>query len=1555
MVAAELSLAEAQELIVGWQPRVAVAASNSHRSTVLSGDPAALTDLVNALQQRGRFCRWVDVDVASHSPQMDALRADLKDTLDGLRPSAATIPMYSTVTGELLGESALDEAYWVENLCSPVRFSAAVRRLLDLGRDTFLEVSPHPILLSAVREDADDLGRAGTLLPSMRRDDPDRATMLASLGTLYTRGQPVAWEQLHPGGGRCGAAPTYPWQHDRFWLDPTPTTNAPARPAPSDQPVWRGPLRSSVQPHTVFSEIDVGVELMPVLVDHRVHGSVIIPAATLLKLVSEATVRAFGAARRPLRDVVFLRSLVLDGAQRRTVQLVLQGDPPGPVLFECYGLEPGTSGSSGWSLLASGTVDTGEPDAGDDERPLPETIQSRCPEPISGPSFYRLLAEHGLQYGPGFQAVTEIWRRDGEAIARLAPPVAGSSMLDADDMDAPVLDACFQVLAATVPARNGQSGDTYLPVGVSELRNRGTSLEGVWCHAVLRAGPDPEPDIIEGDVFLLREDGQVAVAVRGLRLQRIPDATPATGATDLRDRLYELRWQPATLGAVDQDAPSRPIEAGSWLIFSDGDTTSDTLRRLLEQHSQTCVLVEPGADFAHLGPDSYGLDPAQPQHFRRLLEEAFGATRPPCRGVVHLWNLMAAAPAETSTESLESARALGTASVLHLVQALTLSGWPDTPRLWLVTRGAQAVGIDIDAVSIAQAPLWGMGRSIDHEHPELRCSRIDLSLGGGPDELHALVEELHADTPEADVALRGSRRYVARLARSEDADDAAVRKPARPAAPTQLPAPDRDMTFRMEYPQPGGLDDIRALAAIRRPPGPEEVEIRVHATGLNFIDAMRALGVYPGQDDGPVRVGIECAGTVTAAGDSVDSFQVGDAVIALAMEGVGSFVTTRASLVAAKPAQLSFEAAATIPIAFLTAYYALHEQARLRGGERVLIHSAAGGVGLAAIEVARWLDAAVYATAGTAEKRDHLRALGVEHVCDSRSLAFADEVLTATGGEGVDVVLNSLTGEAIAKGLAALRPYGRFLEIGKRDIYGHGRLRLWQLRHNASYIVVDLAQLIVDRPAYVGALLRDIVARIEHGTLRPLPVRTFPVAETAAAIRCLAQGKHIGKVVVSVHEQAPPAVEPARLPARFAAEATYLITGGLGGIGRAVATWMAEQGAKHLVLMGRGPASKSGQETVDALRAEGTEVVVARGDVTRADQLAAVFQSISASMPPLRGVVHAAGILDDGILARLDARRLGDVMAPKVEGAWNLHTLTRDAALDFFVLFSSAASLLGSPGQSHYAAANAFLDALAWQRRAEGRPALSINWGPWAQVGLATQPEQRRHLTRHGFEAMPVADGVRTLSHLLGLSATQVAVMGVDWARWRSESRQGLNPPLITDLLRVPVGKPAVGDANGREESLNDLLRRADPQERRRLLESYLRDHVAGKLGLTPERLDIQSPLNHLGVDSLIAVELRTQIERDLGIVVPVVQLLDGPSVAALADRISSAGPAQADPTVAADARATRPNGAPGPKAVDVAGSRWLDLLTQLPEIPEDDVDELLREVLAAREGRDEG
>jgi acyl transferase domain-containing protein/acyl carrier protein len=1501
MISAELSRAEADELIAGHEGDVAVAASNSARSTVLSGDSNVLSELMSEIQRRDRFCRWVDVDVASHSPRMDALRADLSAALTGLRPSAPTTPMYSTVTGEPIEGATLDGAYWVENLCSQVRFSAAAQQLLEQDYAIFLEVSPHPVLLSALREDADDIGRSCTLVPSMRRDKGGRDTVLASLGALYASGQSVAWDRLHPRDGRLVSVPTYPWQRERFWLD-TAAPNTSTRPVADESP-WRGPIRSSAQPNTVLCEIDVSTDLLPILSDHRVHGSVVVPGATLLELVVAGTARALGTPRRMPRDVAFHRSLVLDGAQPRTVQLVLRGEPSGPTPFELQGMDSAASGTPAWSLLASGAMVTDEPD-GDTAPHHPEDIQNRCTETISGTSFYSRLAEHGLEYGPAFKKVTDVWRRDGEAIARLVPGEAGG-------IDAALLDGCFQVLAATLPTSNGHSHDTYLPVGVADLRVGQMSPDGVWCHARLRDGSGSEPHSVDGDVFLLDRSGKVLTAVRGLRLKRISDLAPSTTRADARDDLFVPRWEAARLPASERDS----AEAGSWLILGDGGTTTDTTRKLLEQRSQTCVLVEPGVDFARLGPDHYRLDPAQPQHFRRLLD----SLRAPLQGVVHLWSLM---------DSLESARFLGPTSLLHLVQALTTTP-SHTPRLWLVTRHAQPVEADADVVSIAQAPVWGMGRSIDHEHPELRCSRVDLPIQEQPDDLEAFVQELLANASDTDVAFRGRRRYVARLTPF--------------VAESVTAQAQAGSIFRMEYSRPGVLDDIDTRVAARRPPGPAEVEIQVHATGLNFIDVMRALGVYPGQEGGPTQVGVECSGVVTAVGVDVQDVRVGDAVIAVAADGVGSFVTTLACLVTPKPVQLSFEEAATIPIAFLTAYYALHEQARLRRGERVLIHSAAGGVGLAAVEVARWLNATVLTTAGTPEKRDHLHGLGIEHVFDSRSLGFADEVLAATGGDGVDVVLNSLTGEALSHGLEALSPYGRFVEIGKTDIYGQGRLRLWQLRNNASYIVIDLAQLITDRPAYVGALLRDIVAHLEQGAFRPLPVRAFPATKTAAALRTLAQGRQIGKVVVSVHGRETPAVHHEQLPAQFEPEATYLITGGLGGIGRATASWMIERGAKHVVLLGRGPASEAGQQAIEDLRSKGSEVVFARGDVTQADQLASVLDSISATMPPLRGVVHAAGILDDGILARLDDRWLREVMAPKVEGAWNLHSLTRDAALDFFVLFSSAAALLGSPGQAHYAAGNAFLDALAWYRRAEGRPALSINWGPWAEVGLVRRPEQQRNLSRHGMTPIPVADGVQTLSRLFRSSATQVAVLRWDAARWQSS---GSTPSLIADLL----GAPTVSDPPGRGDNLRDVVLRADAAERLWLLESYLREQAAGKLGLAPSRVDVESPLHQLGVDSLVAVELRAQIERDLGIVVPVVRLLDGPSVTGLAAwLVEQLSGTDANP------RPVETNGAPTINGTDGADGEWLDVLRRLPDISDDDVDALLRDVLAAREGQDDG
>src|SRR6201991_3400817 len=431
--------------------------------------------------------------------------------------------------------------------CAP-----AARQLFEQGYGVFLEVSPHPVLLSALSEDADDLGRARTLVPSMRRDQGGRDTVLAALGALYAGGQSVGWAGLHPRGGRLVSAPTYPWQRERVWLD-TAAPHTSAQPLAGESP-WRGPIRSSAQPNTVLCEIDVGTDLLPILNDHRVHGSVVVPGATLLDLVVAGTERALGTPRRMPRDVSFHRSLVLDGAQPRTVQLVLREEPSGRASFDLQGMDSAATGTQTWSLLANGMMVAGEPDVDTAPHP-PEDIQKRCAEKISATAFYSRLAQHGLEYGPAFQKVTDVWRRDGEAIARLAPGDAGG-------IDAALLDGCFQVLAATLPAGNGHSHDTYLPVGVADLRVGQMSPDGIWCHARLRDGSGSEPHTVDGDVFLLDRSGKVLTAARGLRLKRISRAGPSNTRADARDDIFVPRWEAAKLPASEQDSD----EAGSWLI-----------------------------------------------------------------------------------------------------------------------------------------------------------------------------------------------------------------------------------------------------------------------------------------------------------------------------------------------------------------------------------------------------------------------------------------------------------------------------------------------------------------------------------------------------------------------------------------------------------------------------------------------------------------------------------------------------------------------------------------------------------------------------------------------------------------------------------------------------------------------------------------------------------------------------------------------------------------------------------------------------------------------------
>jgi NADPH:quinone reductase-like Zn-dependent oxidoreductase/acyl carrier protein len=676
-------------------------------------------------------------------------------------------------------------------------------------------------------------------------------------------------------------------------------------------------------------------------------------------------------------------------------------------------------------------------------------------------------------------------------------------------------------------------------------------------------------------------------------------------------------------------------------------------------------------------------------------------------------------------------------------------------------------------------------------------------------------------------------------------------------------------TVQLTISERGLLDNLVLQPVTRRAPERDEVEIRVRATGLNFRDVLNALGMYPGEAG---LLGSECAGEIVAVGAGVTRWHVGDKVMALALGSFATYAITRAEFVVAKPQGLSFEAAATLPIAFLTAQYGLHELAHLKRGDRVLIHAAAGGVGLAAVQIAQRAGAEIFGTASP-DKQDYVRALGVPHVLNSRTLDFADEIKRLTNGEGVDVILNSLSGDFIAQSVSVLKPRGCFLEIGKRDIWSHEQLA--QTRPEAAYHVYDLGDVMRADPAAIQTLLRDLVQAIEQGDLKPLPQRVFTLDSAADAFRFMERAKHIGKIVVA---QQP---DRSTRPIDIRADGTYLITGGLGGLGLHAARWLVEQGARHLILIGRRGPSENAQMVIAELITGGAQVIVAQADVSQLDQLAAIMADIDPAVP-LRGIIHTAGVNDDGVLTQQTWERFVTVAAPKSVGAWNLHTLTqeRGETLDFFLLYSSISSVLGSVGQGNYAAANAYLDALAHLRQAQGLPALSINWGPWSDVGMfasLSAHDQQRRLAQ-GMQTISAGHGAQVLSRLLSADAAQLMALSIDWRKYDTAS------PLLAEIRRdlqpiesAPTAVPAA--------DVLIRLQAAPPNQRRAQLLGYARAQAIKVLGLSASHaIDPRQPLRELGLDSLMAVELRNALGAGLKRSLPATLLFDYPALDMLTD-----------------------------------------------------------------------
>jgi NADPH:quinone reductase-like Zn-dependent oxidoreductase/acyl carrier protein len=1070
------------------------------------------------------------------------------------------------------------------------------------------------------------------------------------------------------------------------------------------------------------------------------------------------------------------------------VQLQISVEPADPTGRRSLTLHSRAEGTpeAAWIRHATGVLGPACESLGFDLRAWPPRDASALP--LEG--FYTRLAEQGLRYGESdFQGLSGAWRQGRDLYAEVHLPEACAGEAGRFGLHPALLDAALHVLA----------------------------LEG-W-----------------------RDRVALPFAWGGVALH-------ATGAASLRVRLSPIDDQ-GTLSLAIADASGAPIAAISSLRLR--PASPDQVRGALASHPDSLYRVDwtaldaPGASegrWAVLGTDSLGLPAVALHPDLAALLAALDRGEPAPEALLVPFSPVAGEVAPAAHAAAGAALAL----LQTWLGEQRLAG----TRLVLLTRRAVAAGPDEDVVDLAHAPLWGLARTAQSEHPERPLQLLDLELDQPP--LAVLLAAVASAEPQ--IAVRHGGLLVPRLSRSRPADT--------------LAPPDGASAWHLAIAKTGTFEGLTLVAnpAATAPLAASQVRVAVRAAGVNFHDVLDVFAMTGDAGD----LGLEGAGVVTEVGDEVTDLAPGDRVMGLIPAAFGPLAIAERHTLVRMPVEWSFSQAAGIPAVFLTAYYALVELGRLQPGERVLVHAGAGGVGMAAIQLARHLGAEVFATASPG-KWDTLRDLGLDeaHIASSRSLEFEQKFLTATDGRGMDVVLDCLAREFVDASLRLLPRGGRFLEMGKTDIRDPAIVA-------AHHPGVDYQAFVLmeANPELLQQMLAELMDLFAGGVLRPLPVTAWDLRRAPEAFRFVGQARHVGKVVLTV-------------PQPLAAEGTVLITGGTGTLGARVARHLvAEHGVRHLLLTSRQGAGAAGAESLTGeLEAAGAQVTLAACDVADRDALASLLASVPAAHP-LTAVIHTAGVLDDGLLGALTPERLDRVLRPKVDAALHLHELTAELDLSSFVLFSSAAGVLGSPGQSNYAAGNTFVDALAHHRRRRGLPATSLAWGFWAErSGLTAKlgDADLSRLSRQGLAAMSSEHGLALLDATLRRPDPLLVPARFDAPALAAQADRLL--PMLRGLVHT-TSRRRVEAGAGVSATLKQRLAGLSAAEAEGALLELVRSETITVLRVAASAIQPDRPLKELGLDSLMALELRNRLGAVTGLPLPATLLFDHPTAAALAQKL---------------------------------------------------------------------
>jgi acyl transferase domain-containing protein/D-arabinose 1-dehydrogenase-like Zn-dependent alcohol dehydrogenase len=1397
-------------------PRVSVAAYNGP-NTVLSGPAEDLERLVATCADDDARCTWLDTSHAFHSELMEPALAEFEAYTQQFEFSVPTLPLICNRAGTVLtAATTLNAQYWRRHARQPVQFAESVRTVAQLGCSVLMELGPQPILSAAALQVWPEHSTPPRAIASARKGVDARRQMTEAVAAAYVAGHRPNFAALHRGPRRRLELPTYPFQRRSFW----PKTSGVSSGGIAVSGIL-GAATELASGDAVYTS-RVSIRTQPWLADHVIYGTVVVPGATYAAMVLAAV-----EPPAQVQEVFFYEPILLNDKDSRDVQLMLHPSDDGQGWTFQVSSRPYGDRESDWSLNAGGTVRTGVDDDSTTEPVDPIDVTLERLTRVRPQQLFDAFSDNELALGPVWRSsLKSLWVGDREAVGDITVGDALAEHVGREPIHPVVLDLCTGIAGAALFAVASEAevdSDLFLPLRYGKVVLRERMPRRFYCRARWQpSGADSEVQVFDLDFF--DPHGRNVGGVREFTVKRAPrEALLRSLGGDATRMLYGVGWRetphPASAGAESV--------AVSWLVAGFDDLAAEL-------------------------PNSVAVGRiADPEQWRQLLVQAAEAGAPVSGIVLRATGRPDAE--ESSTEfaarmEAEIGNVLDAVHVLLAQEDTILAG-----GLWVVTERAVATeaGEPVDPV---QAALWGLGRTVIGEQPMLRCRLVDLD---GSDDAAGIVASL-LGTPgdEPELALRQGKLLVPRILPWERSGFLAVpRTSDYVLAPTER----------------GAIDNLRVTEMEPAPPTVGQVQVRVEAAGVNFRDVLNVLGLYPG-DPGPV--GGDFAGIVTATGPDVTEFELGQRVFGVWLGAMASRVNVPVQLLALVPERISAIAAASAPTAVLTALLAF-DWAKLRAGDRVLVHAASGGVGLAAVQLARQRGAIVFATAST-YKRATLRAMGVEHVYDSRSTDFADEILKETGGSGVEVVLNSLTGEGfVSATVRATAPNGRFVEIAKRDIWTEEQMAA--VRPDIDYEILALDVLMATEPERIRDLMAIVSNGLASGETTPLPVEIYPLAEAKAAFRRMQQARHIGKIVL----QMPNPLKPRE-------DRSYLITGGLGALGLHTAAYLAQLGAGDIVLTSRRLPGPVAQQAIDDLTERyRCRIHTFAADVGDEGQVRELLARVRAELPPLGGVAHLAGVLDDALLPQQTLDRFRTSLAPKAWGAWHLHRLTTDDELEFFIVYSSGTSVLGAPGQANYATANAVLDGLVSHRKAQGLPATSINWGPWANGGMADSEAARANLGARGLIPLEPGAALNALGEVVANGIGQAIALKANWQR-AAKLLGTARPPILDHVL------PSTGSATPGDSAMLKRLYDVPEAQRGAFVTEHLQSELQQILGFA-QAPGAASRFLELGMDSLMAVELRNRLLGQFGsaFTINATAVFDYPTIESLAEHLAAQMPEQ--------------------------------------------------------------